>query len=1027
MSRKSTSCDSLLVYYARSKRLLPNLIQLMRTRIARIVKRRFRFDPDINLILKLPYNPHAQSHNMTAVIKGVVDNLDLPNIFKCHLKSTTRAVETRRKNIKDLLINNRAFCKTADFDAAPPECTCQQIRDILDIPDTPGLHVAVRTADLTQFPLLCTNLTNVLPVSTKAYRQEVLTAVADTLSARKSALAYHGTTSDGRGNLIFNKSNVVIQRAGKTLATVSIKRFKRWYAEYETCRTTRPLQFQKYGATNFLSDIIKLCDRYKKWLHSNHWIVPARIYTSMHKHLNTVTEYFASPFDFNLTHPNYFSAFPEDALFGASGSAFSTKWKGIGVANPHYHIKDISKALRWALHAAKSETEPTGTMFIIPIWEKYGHVEGYSDILNARETYTTMITPENDFRFIPPDQAMFGCDMNTLQPHRKPPGAGFKVGLFYIANKAAVEGASFTAMTAELMTVFRDLKMHPTIPHGEWTQGTTTVNNTNAHMRQNSDWRKMLKRLRKREKRNHPEWEPRARTPKDVSIADFRITYLEKLLDTPIRPLVDEYLNTMINTSRPELELQYPKDILDAVPGTMSLCRELRRCAVISEVDKNSSCGLIQCKRWAFNQYKATFVDDTTHYDKILTSEKQIMTSWKDTFLRERWAKFGFFKTDSSLPYGYSMPKNKDINKNRPIVSYAVHPMKKMLNRAGRALQTILASIDPSQHFTLWKTLDFTTEIKLDVDAILDSYPDVVAYAGDIKNMFTELPHDEIIKAVTWAIEQMSSRRKHVSVSKTGRGGARIGIPYCEDDSQVRMSFEDLMAIVKFDLDNCYFKSGTQTLKQNIGIPMGSPLSPILALIICAYYEAKHKKMINDVYTLRGKRYVDDALFLTGADLSIPGDLAVAQHRLLLASKSYHKNLVLEPETDHTDFNMLESRVLFKPNQYGSMSYNHKNAKFFSGEQTSRLLKFQNFWSFTNSRAKRGVIMSTFMRVRRSSSTDELALPPLLTLCTELTYLGYPKGFILKVISALNRKMHRDQCSIWNTLRSKLHSVTPLC
>ena len=292
--------------------------------------------------------------------------------------------------------------------------------------------------------------------------------------------------------------------------------------------------------------------------------------------------------------------------------------------------------------------------------------------------------------------------------------------------------------------------------------------------------------------------------------------------------------------------------------------------------------------------------------------------------------------------------------------------------------------------------------------------------------MFTELPHDEISKAVAWAIDQMSKRRHHVSIPKTGRGGARIGIPYLDDDSQVRMSFDEIMSIVKFDLDNCFFKSGNQILKQNVGIPMGSPLSPILALIICAFYEAKHKLSINNAYILEGERYVDDALFLTGADLTIPGDLAVAQHRLIMAAGSYHENLVLEPELDQTDFNMLESRVLFKPGKYGEMSYNHKNAKFFSGEQETRLLKFQNFWSFTNPRAKKGVTMSTFMRIRKSASTDALAFPSLLGVCKELMYLDYPKSFFFSVCSSLNRKILASiGPTLWQKLRSALDTVTP--
>ena len=64
--------------------------------------------------------------------------------------------------------------------------------------------------------------------------------------------------------------------------------------------------------------------------------------------------------------------------------------------------------------------------------------------------------------------------------------------------------------------------------------------------------------------------------------------------------------------------------------------------------------------------------------------------------------------------------------------------------------------------------------------------------------------------------------------------------------------------------------------KQTCGIPMGSPISPALAVIVCAYYENKIFKAVNDwgwsnTNTIMGTRYMDDVLsFVThdGSDIS---------------------------------------------------------------------------------------------------------------------------------------------------------------
>ena len=57
---------------------------------------------------------------------------------------------------------------------------------------------------------------------------------------------------------------------------------------------------------------------------------------------------------------------------------------------------------------------------------------------------------------------------------------------------------------------------------------------------------------------------------------------------------------------------------------------------------------------------------------------------------------------------------------------------------------------------------------------------------------------------------------------------------------------------------------------------MGSPISPALAVIVCAYYENKIFKAVNDwgwanTNTIMGTRYMDDVLaFVThdGSDIS---------------------------------------------------------------------------------------------------------------------------------------------------------------
>jgi hypothetical protein len=124
--------------------------------------------------------------------------------------------------------------------------------------------------------------------------------------------------------------------------------------------------------------------------------------------------------------------------------------------------------------------------------------------------------------------------------------------------------------------------------------------------------------------------------------------------------------------------------------------------------------------------------------------------------------------------------------------------------------------------------------------------------------MYTELPHDKIMEALTWLIDQTKltkyGRHNRIHLQKTGRNG----VSYQRSGGCFAITFQQLLLYAKFDLDNVYFTLGTAILKQIIGIPMGSPLSPALAIIICAYSEHKFLTSISTYKYLTAVRYMDD-------------------------------------------------------------------------------------------------------------------------------------------------------------------------
>ena len=81
-----------------------------------------------------------------------------------------------------------------------------------------------------------------------------------------------------------------------------------------------------------------------------------------------------------------------------------------------------------------------------------------------------------------------------------------------------------------------------------------------------------------------------------------------------------------------------------------------------------------------------------------------------------------------------------------------------------------------------------------------------------------------------------------------------------------------MLEVIDFDLDNCYVITyDGRLLKQARGIPMGSALSPPLAIGTLAWMEQEWMHTLeDDVKTrFRMKRYMDDVITITAKDDSV--------------------------------------------------------------------------------------------------------------------------------------------------------------
>ena len=82
---------------------------------------------------------------------------------------------------------------------------------------------------------------------------------------------------------------------------------------------------------------------------------------------------------------------------------------------------------------------------------------------------------------------------------------------------------------------------------------------------------------------------------------------------------------------------------------------------------------------------------------------------------------------------------------------------------ASRALAYVIKNSN-TENFTLWKTGDMKTTFHNYQEKLQNKFgknTGILAYMADIKNMYTELPHEEILKAIKFMLDRCKKKKHH--------------------------------------------------------------------------------------------------------------------------------------------------------------------------------------------------------------------------------------------------------------------------
>jgi ribonuclease HI/exonuclease III len=155
---------------------------------------------------------------------------------------------------------------------------------------------------------------------------------------------------------------------------------------------------------------------------TNHWALPNEYMQAVHNILRGRVERFASPLNVHWDTTTYYTAFKQDAVFGATYNAYRCTFAGGSEANPEYESGELSKTLKWAIQSTYTD-EPVCTMLVYPDWK----AEDYQTLLLHPRVHVLYTVPQPHFSFDTPEKF-------TGIPNDKAHNAHWEVLFIMVAN-----------------------------------------------------------------------------------------------------------------------------------------------------------------------------------------------------------------------------------------------------------------------------------------------------------------------------------------------------------------------------------------------------------------------------------------------------------------------------------------------------------------------------------------------------------------------------------------------------------------
>ena len=393
---------------------------------------------------------------------------------------------------------------------------------------------------------------------------------------------------------------------------------------------------------------------------------------------------------------------------------------------------------------------------------------------------------------------------------------------------------------------------------------------------------------------------------------------------------------------------------------------------LFTRADKGNT--VVALKKIDYTQQMEHILSDENTYtllkrnpsNNIVTNLKTLLKKWKrlDVVTVPTYNKLN--SSNPTLPRAYGLPKiHKPGTPLRIIISSIGSPLH---NLAAFLHEIIHNSLPPSESYikNSFQLANRVSNLSVPLDSTLVSL--------DVVSLFTNVPVDLVISGL--------ERRWELIQRKTS-------LPKSE-----------FIEGIKLVLESTFFTFNGNYYRQTFGVPMGSPLSPIVADLVLQDLESNCLNLLTtmpDFYF----RYVDDIVLSTHHSRI---------DTILNTFNSYHPRLKFTVEVGGDQINFLDITII---RRNGSLIYDWYQKPTFS----SRFLNFYSYHPFCH---KKGTILGLIDRVLKLShpSFHQKNFDKIINI---LLMNGYPLDIIFDNI---NNRLHTHFQKLNNTINITEQKVT---